>query len=60
MDRAISRRKQTNPDVNVNMAAMKKNEMIPEGSLLSSEPINNAAITMQISNALVVHRVIAQ
>ncbi len=58
--KAISRRKHNNPAVNANIAAMKNSDIVPEGSLFNSDPMNNAAITMQMNKAQVVQSVIAQ
>jgi hypothetical protein len=58
--KAISRRKHNNPAVNASIAAMKNVDIVPDGSLFNSEPMNNAATTMQMNKAHVVQSVIAQ
>jgi len=58
--RDISRRKHNKPAINASIAQMNSIAIAPDGSMLTSDPIKSAAITMQIKSADSVHRLIAQ
>ena len=55
-----SRRKHSNPEINVSIAKIKSSETALDGSMLISDPTKRAAMTMQMRRADIVQRLTAQ